>query len=60
MAENYPFLMLVMEGMVIVAASNAPSIIPMMIKPFILVMEAVITTDVKPEIGEETLMIGVV
>lgn len=31
-----------------------------MINPFILVIEAVITTDERPEIGAEMLIIGVV
>ena len=58
--ENYPPLMLVVEGMVMVAASNAPSMAPITRKPFMLVMEAVITTEVSPERGEEMVMVGVV
>jgi len=50
--------MLVVDGTVMVAASNAPSIAPIMMKPFMLVMLAVITTDVRPDKGEDMLITG--
>ena len=52
--------MLVVEGMVILVASNAPYIAPITMKPFILVIDAVITTEVSPESGEEMVIVGVV
>lgn len=50
--------MLVVEGTVMVVASNAPSIAPIMMNPFMLVMLAVITTDVRPDKGEDMLITG--
>lgn len=52
--------MLAAEGTVIVAVLKAPGITPITMNPFILVMEAVITTEVNPERGEDKLRIGTV
>jgi hypothetical protein len=48
------------EGIVIVDELNAPCMTPITIKPFIFVITAVTTTEVRPETGEEMLRIGVV
>lgn len=40
--------------------SKLPAMTPIMIKPFMLVMEAVKTTLVRPERGEEIERMGVV
>jgi hypothetical protein len=58
--ENDPFLMLVVLGIVILVVSKAPSMAAMTINPFILVILAVITTEVNPDNGAEMLIIGVV
>jgi hypothetical protein len=47
-------------GNVIVVELNTPSITPNIIKPFIFVIEALITTLFKPDIGSEMLIVGVV
>lgn len=59
-AEKIPFFMLLVEGIVIVEESKSPGRTPMIMNPFMLVIEAVITTEVNPEIGEDMVMIGVV
>jgi hypothetical protein len=58
--ENIPCLMLAAEGIVYNDELKYPFIAPTMMKPFMLLIEAVITTLVKPETGEEIDMMGVV
>lgn len=52
--------MLVTEGMVIDEALNSWFMTPITINPFILVMDADMTIEVRPETGEEMVMMGVV
>jgi hypothetical protein len=52
--------MRVVVGKVIELALNTPFITPNIIKPFIFVIDALITTLFRPEIGSEILIIGVV
>ena len=58
--ENSPLLILLTVGKVILVLSNIPSIAPIMMNPFMLVIKAVRTTEVSPDWGEEMVMIGVV
>ncbi len=58
--ENFPLLMLIVDGIVIVFVSKAPGMQPIMMNPFMLVIVAVTATDVKPEMGEDTESMGVV
>ena len=60
MVENWPFLMLVVEGTVMVVALNAPCMTPMTINPFMLVMLALMTTEVSPDSGDDIFMTGAV
>ena len=46
-------------GRVMVLESNVPSMQPMRMNPFMLVIEAVITTEFKPERGSEISIVGV-
>ena len=48
---NNPLLIKFVVGRVIVALSYSPFITPIIIKPFILVIEAVIMIEFRPAIG---------
>ena len=52
--------MFVVEGRVMLEALNAPVKAPMTMKPFMLVIAAVMATEVSPETGCETERVGVV
>ena len=52
--------MLVAVGKVIVFESKLPSLQPMTMNPFMLVIEAVTTTEFNPERGSEISRLGVV
>jgi len=51
--------MLFVVGRVIVLLSKVPFITPMTMKPFMLVIEAVNTTLLSPEIGDPIEIVGV-
>ena len=52
--------MLLTVGRVILVLSNMPSIAPIMMNPFMLVIKAVRVTEVSPDWGEEMVIMGVV
>jgi len=57
---NKPNLMRLVVGRVIEVALKTPFITPKTMNPFILVMEALITTLFKPETGSDTVIVGIV
>lgn len=54
-----PFFIYDAVGKVIVVESKTPSIQPIITKPFMFVIDAVITIELRPDIGDDTDKAGV-